>query len=65
MYADLFREFEPAHDPRLIEAWVRVEYPTLDHLSRDKLRRCAREAAACIEVAGPEESEAVAASFGL
>lgn len=65
IYADMFKTMQPAYDPRHIEGWIRVEYPTLDHLSREKLERAAIEAAQCIELAEPEESEAVAQSYGL
>lgn len=51
-YTDLCREFVPACDPRHVEAWMRLEFGTLDHLSRDRFRREARMAEACIHRSG-------------
>lgn len=63
-YQRTFKELQPAHDPRHIEAFVRLEYSTLSHLSLAKLRREARIAAECIK-ADPAAAERLAASFGL
>ena len=52
-------------DPRHVEAWMRVEHPTLDGLSRvEFIDEMYAALAAAIE-AGPEQSERLAASFGL
>lgn len=64
-YADTFRTLQPRHDPRHIEAYVRLEYSTLGHLDMRTLSREAGIAADCIEVAGVEEAESLAQSFGL
>jgi hypothetical protein len=52
-------------DPRLVEAWMRIEHPTLDGLSRQEFIDEMYAALTAALEAGPEESEALAASFGL
>jgi len=64
-YAALFREFQPTHDPRHIEAYVRLQYGTLDHLTRDELRAEAEIGAACVDAHGVEHAEALAETYGL
>lgn len=64
-YAETFKALQPAHDPRHIEAYVRLEYGTLSHLPIETLRREADIAAGCIAAGGVEEAESLAESFGL
>ena len=52
-------------DPRHVEAWMRLEHPTLDGLSAAEFEREVDTAVLAISTAGPAESEALAASFGL
>ena len=52
-------------DPRHVEAWMRVAHPTLDGLSRSEFVTAMYEALGQVQDAGPTESEALAASFGL
>jgi hypothetical protein len=52
-------------DPRHVEAWMRLEHPTLDGLSARQLADAIDAAAATANDAGPDQSEALAASFGL
>ncbi len=52
-------------DPRHVEAWMRVEHPTLDGLSRAEFIAEMHAALAAALEAGPDESERLAASFGL
>ena len=52
-------------DPRHVEAWMRLEHPTLDGLSRSEFTEAMYAALATALDAGPGESEALAASFGL
>lgn len=52
-------------DPRHVEAWMRIEHPTLDGLSLAEFINAMHAALAAALDAGPEESEALAASFGL
>jgi hypothetical protein len=70
MYRDSIRQDAAAlgyvgADPRHIEAWMRLEHPTLDALSREQFRAEVATAIECIAAAGPAESEALAQSFGL
>lgn len=64
LYAAAIERLAPGHDPAHIEAWMRLEHPTLDGLGA----RFAREVAvavACIDAAGIAESDELARSFGL
>lgn len=51
-------------DPRHVEAWMRLEYGTLDARPRSDFRAFIRETIA-IEQEAPGESEKCARSFGL
>ena len=62
MYATTFKRLQPRYDPRHIEAYVRLEYSTLDGCSIEVLRREAAIAAMCIDTVGPIEAEACAVS---
>ncbi|HET8550906.1 MAG TPA: hypothetical protein VFM97_00330 [Gammaproteobacteria bacterium] len=64
-YSEELKQLQPNYDPRHIEAYIRLEYSTLNHLSADTLRREADIAAGCIDVRGAEHAEALAQSFGL
>lgn len=64
-YADVFKELQPEHDPRHIEAYVRLEYGTLGNLAPSTMRREAQIAADCILVGGAANAESLAQSFGL
>ena len=64
LYAATIERLAPEHDPAHIEAWMRLEHPTLDGLGM----RFAREVAVaveCIRAAGIAESDELARSFGL
>jgi len=52
-------------NPRHVEAFMRSQYSTLDHLSPEQFREEALICAACVDAVGPEEAEATAVSFGL
>ena len=52
-------------EPRLVEAWMRLEHPTLDALSPADFNRLAAVASRCVYEAGLPESEALAISMGL
>ena len=52
-------------DPRHVEAWMRLSRHTLDGLSRSEFLAAMYEALGQVQDAGPTESEALAASFGL
>ena len=52
-------------DPRHVESYMRLQYATLDHLSRADFRREIGIALTCIEVEGTAVAEDCARSFGL
>jgi len=52
-------------DPRHVEAFMRLEYATLDHLSRSTFNREVRIGVACIREGGVAAAERNAQSFGL
>lgn len=64
-YTEMFRKMAPNHDPRHIEAYIRLQYSTLDHLSKECMRREVAIAKDCVEVGGVSAAEACALSFGL
>lgn len=64
-YSDLFRLLQPDYDPLHIEAYVRLEYATLDHLDMPTLRREAAIAAACVDEVGAAGADTCAVSMGL
>ena len=52
-------------DPRHVEAWMRVGHPVLDGLSRQEFTEAMYQALGDAMDAGPDASDALAASFGL
>jgi len=52
-------------DPRHVEAYMRCQYHTLDHLDRRTFNREVKVAVACIDQDGLTEAEALAQSYGL
>jgi hypothetical protein len=64
-YQELITALAPDADPRHVEAWMRLEHPTLDGLSPERFTAEVRVALGCIADAGPDQSEALAASFGI
>jgi len=53
------------HSPAVIEAWMRLEHGTLDHLSKVNFRREVAIASACADASRAEENRALVASYGL
>ena len=53
------------YDPRHIEAFMRLQYGCLDHLSIETFRDEIRIGIGCIEEGGLETAESCAQSFGL
>lgn len=51
--------------PHHVEAWMRAEHPTLDHLSKTEFAFEVRTAAACALTASAETNDRLAGSFGL
>ena len=66
-YQRLILELEPGtdHDPRHIEAYMRLEHPTLDGLSRAAFHREVLIALDCLQATTKQDAEALAQSFGL
>lgn len=71
MYQEMIREHMAAlgrvgaHDPKIIEAWMRVEHSTLDALSRSRFRQEVKIALECADAATAEQNLSVARSFGF
>ena len=69
-YTDLIRETLArtgrvgAADPRHIEAYMRLEHPTLDALSADAFTAEVQVALDCIAYGGTADAESLARSFG-
>lgn len=63
-YQSLIRQSVPDCDPRHVEAYMRLEFSTLDHLSRDRFRDEAATAAECVR-ADLAQAESLARSYGL
>jgi hypothetical protein len=64
-YHARMRQYQPKHDPRLIEAYMRLEHSTLDGLTAYEFENEARIAALCIEHGGRAQAERLAVSMGL
>ncbi len=64
-YAAIIAPLAPGYDPRHIEAYMRLQYGTLSHLSRDDFAREAKICMACVDTAGVEAAERCARSYGL
>ena len=69
MYVNLIRETLARQgrigvNPYHVEAWMRLEYGTLDHLGGAGWNRAVREAAECVAASTPAESESLAKSYG-
>jgi hypothetical protein len=56
---------DPTYDPRHIEALMRLQYGTLDHLTRDQFRADIKLCTARIDAMGREAAERTAKSYGL
>lgn len=65
MYTNRIRAIAPDHDPRHIEAWMRLECGTLDWLDPERFIREVLAGVACIKEAGTTFSEQLAKSYGL
>ena len=55
----------PGFEPRHVEAYLRLEYGTLDHLSLDQFKNAVLVACELIDVEGFENAELLAKSYGL
>ena len=52
-------------NPRWVEAFMSLEYPSLNSISRKSFEREVKTAINCIDALGPEKAEQCAQSFGL
>lgn len=52
-------------DPRHIEGYMRLQYPTLGHLDWPTIRREVKISVVCIKQGGVDAAERNARSFGL
>lgn len=52
-------------DPRHVEAYMRLQYGTLDHLDRRTFRAEVRLGVGCVDEGGQELAETNARSYGL
>lgn len=59
----LARQGKAGPDPRWVEAWMRLEYGTLDHSGGRTWTREVRMAARCVEATSPEKNEELARSL--
>lgn len=65
LYADRIRALEPHYDPRHIEAYMRLQYATLDHLDQATFEQEVDIAVACIQEGGTAAAERNARSHGF
>lgn len=64
-YTDRIAALKPHHDPRHIEAFMRIEHGTLDHLSPARFKADVEIACECIVTGGFDFAERAAKSYGL
>jgi hypothetical protein len=64
-YAERITALAPDTDPAHVEAWMRLEYGTLDGLGPARFAAEVITALECIEHAGLDESDKLARSYGL
>ena len=64
-YRRLIEEIAPGKNARHIEAWMRCDHPTLDHLSPDQFSREVGIALSLIGQMTDEQNDALANSMGL
>lgn len=64
-YADQIKRIAPTFDPRHVEAFMRSEHGTLDHLSPDRFAAEVAMACFCIKDGGQDLAERLAKSYGF
>jgi pyrroloquinoline quinone (PQQ) biosynthesis protein C len=65
LYRRTILEFAPDSNPNHIEAWMRLKYGTLDHLSREEFQEEVQVAVECIAKWSDSDNETLARSYGL
>lgn len=63
-YQERMRSIAPAYDPRHIEAYMRLQYGVLDHLSPHRFAAEVALSCACIDE-DKDAAERLARSYGL
>jgi hypothetical protein len=64
-YTREIQTIAPTYDPRHVEAYMRIEHSTLDHLPLSRFRSEVRIACACIDQGGVDRAELLAKTFGF
>jgi hypothetical protein len=64
-YGHQIKALAPSYDPRHIEAFMRSEHGTLDHLTLSRFKQEVRTAITCIREGGIEFAEKLAKSYGF
>jgi hypothetical protein len=65
LYQGTIKKIAPKCNARYIEAWLRLEFGTLDHLSPSRFRKEVKMAVECAKTATKKENEDLAKSYGL
>lgn len=64
-YRTIIQQIAPAYDPRHVEAFMRSEHGTLDHLSPEIFAAEVTVAVMMIAAGGRDQAERLAQSYGL
>lgn len=64
-YQQHIKELAPDHDPRHIEAYIRLAHSTLDGLNAEQFAQEVYIGRECVVADGTENAERLARSFGL
>ncbi|MDX6689756.1 MAG: hypothetical protein QOG15_1213 [Solirubrobacteraceae bacterium] len=64
-YADAIMRLAPDEDPALIEAWMRLEYGTLEGIDRVRFAGAVQAATKRAQAAGIQASQRLARAYGL
>ena len=64
-YHSTIRRFTTQYDPRHVEAYMRCECGTLDHLTEEDFAAQVAMAAMCIKEGGRDMAERIAKSYGF
>jgi hypothetical protein len=65
MYRARIKALAPSLDPRHVEAFMRIELGMLDALSPERFAAEVGIASCCVMMAGAQQAEALAKSYGL
>lgn len=64
-YRQAILDIAPGYDPRHVEAYMRLTFGTLDHLSPEEFRREVYLACRDIDEGGVDQAEGLARSYGM